>query len=379
MSEKIIKAQHSHPGFTYVNDIDIAGKVNRNEHFVPPHMEKHLTDLQSASGMDFSNLILVSGNALFFMSGGRHIKLRKKIMNTLGKAQISEWNPVFDKAIDDALLKLRNSPDPDIVADFTYPLFLETTQRVLGIRPGDPEKFDYWTQQLQTLLQPLLPIRELIKMENAFGDLLNQMRERQRLPDEESPKSLLMELMDFDLEAYSEDDVLATILVLYGASINISQTMANIIWHLLSAPHAIRECAQDPVWIRNNLEYLIKIGASPRYIHSISLTSQDICGQNFSKGDNVLIDLLEIHSVGCPFAKEKSWSEEELADNSHIAFGKGIHFCVGAFQSRVLIEKAIPRLFTSFLKMTRVTDKPDVSGNRQTVILKSLKVQLNDK
>lgn len=376
---KIINPQNSHTGFTYINDINVANEVNKDRTFVPPHMEQYLTDLQSASRMDFSNLILVSRNALFFMHGSRHIKLRKKVMNTLGKAIINKWVPVFDQAIDEVLLKLKNSSNPDIVADFSYPLFLETTQRILGIRPKNPEKFDYWTQQLQTLLQPLLPIRELIKMEAGFADLIDQMRKRQTPLDEKGPKPLLADLLDIVGDDYSEDDALATILVLYGASINISQTMANIIWHLLSAPETIRINAQNEVWVRNNLEYLIKIGASPRYIHSISLTDKNINGQPFNQGDNVLIDLLEIHSVGCPFSNEKSWTTEELSNNSHIAFGKGIHFCVGAFQSRVLIEMAIPKLFTSFNKMSKSTEVPDVRDHKQTVILESLKVNLNQK
>lgn len=378
-SEKIILPQDSHPGFTYIKNIEIANEVNKSDDFVPPHMAKYLSDLQAASGLDFSNLILVSGNALFFMSGERHIKLRKKVMNTLGKAKINEWIPVFDEAIAEALRRLKNSANPDIITDFTYPLFLETTQRVLGIRPKDPEKFDHWTQQLQTLLQPLLPIRELKKMEAAFGDLLTQMRESENPSDKGGPRSLLMELMDFGMEDYSEDDVLATILVLYGASINISQTMANIIWHLLAAPEEVRTRAANPAWVSNNLEYLIKLGASPRYIHSISLTDRNINGQDFSTRDNVLIDLLEIHAVGCPFSKKKSWTEEELSDNAHIAFGKGIHFCVGAFHSRVLIERAIPQLFTTFPEIIKLKDLPDLSDNKQTVILKSLQVCLNPK
>ncbi|WP_222535577.1 cytochrome P450 [Pedobacter polysacchareus] len=378
-TEKIIRPELSHPGFTYINDIDIANEVNKNSDFVPPPMEKYLLELQAASGRDFSNLILVSGNALFFMSGNKHIQLRKKVMNTLGKGNINKWIPIFDEAIDAAILSLKNSGTPDIVADFTYPLFLETTQRVLGVRPNDPERFDYWTQQLQTLLQPLLPLRQLIKMEAGFGDLLDQMREKEIGEKEDNPASLLSELRDFRLEGYSEDDVLATILVLYGASVNISQTMANVVWHLLSAPEAISACAKDPAWVTNNLEYLIKISASPRYIHSISMTNKKIGGLDFSKGDNVLIDLLEVHNVGCPFAKEKSWTKEELSNNSHIAFGKGIHFCVGAFHSRVLIERAIPKLFASFPKITKLTDVPDVSDQKQTVILNSLKVSLNEK
>ncbi|WP_316840663.1 cytochrome P450 [Pedobacter gandavensis] len=376
-SEKIIIPEHSHPGFSYVYDIEVANEVNKNSDFAPPHMEKYLLDLQAASGRDFSNLIRVSGNALFFMTGNKHIQLRKKVMNTLGKGQIKEWIPVFDLAIDAAILNLKDAVNPDIVADFTYPLFLETTQRVLGMRPQDPERFDHWTQQLQTLLQPLLPLRQLIKMEAGFGDLLNQMRERDTRANEESPVSLLTELMDFKMDGYTQDDVLATILVLYGASINISQTMANVVWHLLSAPEAIRRCAADPLWVSNNLEYLIKIGASPRYIHSISLTNKTVGSQEFSKGDNVLIDLLEVHAVGCPFAKEKNWTKEELADDAHIAFGKGIHFCVGAFHSRVLIERAIPKLFANFPEINKLSDVPDVSDQKQTVILNTLKVSLN--
>jgi cytochrome P450 len=378
MSEKLIIAENSHNGFIYVNDINIALEVNKNEDFVPPNMEKYLTDLQSATGKDLSNLILVSKNALFFLSGNQHIKLRKKIMNSLGKVSIQKWIPAFDQAIARALLNLKQSSSPDIVHDFTYPIFLETTQKVLGIKPEDPLEFDFWTQQLQTLLQPLLPLRKLMKMESALGDLLNQIRKSNESNFQGSPKSLLQELKSFNLENYTEDDALATILVIYGASINISQTLANIVWHILSAPEQIRLNAKDPVWIKNNLEYLIKVGASPRYIHSISLKDIQIGEQNFMKGDNVLIDLLEIHQVGCPFSKQKTWDKAELSKNTHIAFGKGAHFCVGAFQSRVLIERAIPQLFANFPNLTIMTGPPDIGSNKQTVFLKSLKV-LNNK
>lgn len=361
-----------------INDLEEAIAVNINKDFIPPNMYAYLDSLQKKSGLDFYNLKLVAYNSLFFISGPRHIKLRKKVLSLLSKKAINLWIPHFEKSIEQALLNLKTSSDPDLVRDFSYPLFNLTTQQFFGIKPNEPAKFNYWTQQIQTLLQPLLPLRELKRMEIAFKEMLDQLRNAELLEESPVPKPLIYDLLEFQMEDYGNEDALALLIVLYGASINFAQTLTNIVWHILTGPVALKVRAQDPIWVEQNLEYLIKIGASVRYIRSIAQEDVVVAGHSFKKGDLASIDLLELHTGGCPFKDDKKWNAEGLTSNKHLAFGKGVHFCVGAYQSRLLISLTLPKLFSYFPQLAKSETAVDINQDKkEAVILESLKVNLN--
>lgn len=378
-SERIIIPQDSHKGFVYVREKEIALKINHDQKgFVPPKMEEYLRNLQEQSNFNFANLILVAKNALFFMQGSTHMALRKETLKVFGKKSIQNWEIEIEKIVDAHLCSLENCSTVDVVRQYTTPIFTEITQQILGIHPIDKDKFDFWTQQLQVLLQPLLPIRELLRMEDAFSDIIAQVK---NVPIDNKisatlPATLLEVLKNSNLVDFTEDDAIATTIVVYGAAINLSQTLANIIWHILSGPPEIKTKAKDKEWVISNMEYLIKIGASPKYIHAISATDQQIEHKSFKKGDNVLLDLLEIHDVGCPFSKQNLWDRDAISKQDHMAFGTGIHFCIGAFLTRIVIEKSIPVLFSKFPDMEIIEKVPQLTSNNQTIIIKSLPVNI---
>lgn len=378
-SERIIIPQDSHKGFVYVREKEIALKINHDQKgFMPPNMEEYLRNLQQQTNYNFSNLILIAKNALFFMQGSTHMALRKESLKVFGKKSIQNWEKEIEKVVDTHLCDFEKSLTVDLVKQYTTPLFIDITQQILGIHPTDRDKFDFWTQQLQVLLQPLLPIRELLRMEDAFNDIIAQVKNA--VTDNEQsatlPATLLQVLKNASLIDFNDDDAIATTIVVYGAAINLSQTLANIIWHILNGPPEIRTKAKDKEWVIENMEYLIKIGASPKYIHAISAVDQQIEHTTFKRGDNVLLDLLEIHDVGCPFSKQNLWDSDSIRNQDHMAFGTGIHFCIGAFLTRIIIEKSIPVLFSKFPGMKSIEKVPQIVSNNQTIIIKSLPVNI---
>lgn len=376
MANTIPQSPESHQGFVYIKDMDIAQKVSIDTSLGPPKMEEHLKAIQEQSGHDLQHLILVAANALFFMSGEKHAALKQRILRSIGPFRKGDWEMLIDKAIDQALSGLEDKKQVDLVSEFTYPLFTQATQSVLGIAPGDPAAFEYWVSRLQELLEPLLPLRVLRKMEGAFSDLLGQMRGQGSLQTYERYTPLLAELLADPVKGFKQDDMYGAVLVLYGASLNVSQTLANVIFHLLSAPEAYRASASDPEWVREHLEYLIKIGASPRYIHRIAHENKVSGDYTLTQRDNVLVDLPEVHTQGCPFNHAEKWQDESIRHNSHLAFGRGIHYCVGAGYARHVIERAIPALFNHFSEISLVNSEPDISDNPQAVALNSLHCHL---
>ncbi len=364
----------THKGFIYIQDIETAYKISLAEGFRSPTMESHLRAIQNEGKIDLTYLTLVSKNALFFMSQDRHLELRNKVLKHIGPAKMKKWEQIIDQIINEQINSITETTSVDLIKQFTYPLYRKATQRLLGVNSSNPENFEYWVTRLQELLEPLLPIRTLKQMEVAFKDLIIQLKAGNSLKEEinENPPSLLSELLNWNNPKFNQDDIFSAVLVLYGASINVSQTLANIIYHLLSAPNSIRESASDPKWVKNNLEYLIKIGASPKYVHRIATKDQKFGEYFIAEKDNVLLDLPAIHSNGCPYQNSEKWEENILQKKFHLAFGQGIHYCVGAGYSRFIIRKAIPVLFNKFKNIDLQSKTPDLGNLNQAVSLNSL-------
>lgn len=372
----------SHKGFIYVQDIETAHKISLADGFRSPTMESHLAAIQNEGKIDLTYLSLVSKNALFFMSEDRHLELRNKVLKHIGPAKMKQWEQIIGGIINEQINTIKETNSVDLIAKFTYPVYRKSTQRLLGINSSNPESLEYWVTRLQELLEPLLPLRVLKQMEVAFKDLINQLKEGNSLKEEEKkgfPLSLLSELLNWDSPNFNEDDIIAAVLVLYGASINVSQTLANIIYHLLNAPDVIKEKASNPSWVKNNLEYLIKIGASPKYVHRIATKNQNLGEYSIIEKDNVLLDLPAIHSDGCPYQNNMKWEEGLAEKKLHLAFGQGVHYCVGAGYSRFIIRKAIPILFNKFKSIQLESKIPDLGNLSQATSLKSLNVTLKSK
>ncbi|MBN8293700.1 cytochrome P450 [Rhodobacter sp. NTK016B] len=340
-----------------IRDLPSAGQVLRDDAtFAPPPMESHLRVLAQESGQDFDTAVLVARNAMFFMEGPRHTALRAALARDFDAAMLAEWAPRIDTAIDQALDGLVQAKKPDLVAGFSEPLRLNGVAPVLGVHSPDRARFDAVAPGLQEVLEPWLSMRHLTRVQACFAEALSLMQDP---APNETPRSLLAALLANPPEDFSPDDLRAVVLVLYGASFNLSHTLANIVLWILSRPAEERQNARDPAWIDDNLEALIARYSGPKYIYRQARADRRVGDLHLRMGDTAR---LAVHALnrGCP------------AGAGHLSFGKGLHRCVGARLSREIIRKAIPALFTRFPGLAPLAQAHRYHAMSQTVALSTL-------
>lgn len=329
--------------------------------FRPPGMEAHLEALQAGSGHDLSTAIRIARNAPFFLSGERHRRIRLLAFEALGSNRLARWEPWIDGAVEWALDRLASAAQPDLVRDFCEPLFRRVCQSMLGIHPREPETFDRLAPFLQEVLEPLRSMRAILRVQGFFDVLLAQFDEGSPDSSEALP-SLLSHLAAHGGEDFDALDRKAAALVFYGASFNISHTLANAVFALASAPPDARDEFRDPAWIAGHLDRTIVPGAaSPRFIYRQAGTAGEIGGCPFAAGDTMRLQLAAIN---------------EGLGAGHLAFGHGLHRCPGAALSRIMLRKAIPALFERFPRLALAFGEPCYKENSQTVILSAMACRL---
>ncbi|NJC39834.1 cytochrome P450 [Brevundimonas alba] len=331
--------------------------------FSPPGMESHLISLQEASGQDLSTVIRIARNAPFFQSGPRHARMRLLGFEALGSNRLAAWTPLIEAEIARAVAALEGRTEADLVRDFCEPLFHAVCQPIMGLHPRSPEVFNQLAPMLQEVLEPLRSLRAIVKVQAMVDTLLDQFDEPAPDEGEQGPMSLLSHLAANGREEMDVEDRKAFVLVLYGASFNVAHTLANAILDLAAKPVAERGDPADPARIAAHLDTrIVPDAASPRFIYRIARVAGEIDGMAFAPGDTMRLQLAAINrDLGA----------------GHLAFGHGLHRCIGAALSRLLIRKALPALFSRYPDLRLAAAAPRYAENSQTVILAELPCRLH--
>ncbi|MFY9293779.1 MAG: hypothetical protein WAP03_24220 [Methylorubrum rhodinum] len=344
-----------------VKDLDTARSiVNDDADFSPPAMEAYLRMLAAGSGRDLAPSIRIARNAMFFMSGERHALARRAVAACLGTNRLAVWTDLVDERIEAALDRLSRSGTPDLVRDFAEPLFRQVTQPILGISTRDPARFDAVAPVLQDVLEPWLPMRELMRLQDVSVELLALMQ-LPAAPRQGPGASLLSSLLASELPDFEAEDLKALVLVLYGASFNLSHTLGNALHWILGRPPDERDEVARPTWIEGNMERLIALCASPKYIYRMARRPSQRGDLTVSIGDTARFQLLSINRG---------------ATSGHLAFGHGLHHCVGAGLTRLLLRRAVPALLRRFPTITLVPQAQAYHTMSQTVAMASLPCRL---
>jgi len=378
-----LHATRNCPDIVKIYDFLTAQKIATKGSFSSPDMAGYLTLLQKETGYDLSPSIRVANNAPFFMEGSRHIAVRKMALNFLSSRRLADWIPMIDAFINQSLECMESIEQPDLVRDFSDPLFISVTSHLLGLRPNKAEHFQSHASQLQLILEPMLALPKILKLNEVLRNLLQSISEQPAAPtDNANPIALLDQLLLTPPNDFDQEDCAALVLVLYGASINVSQTLSNVLFDLLSSDQTIKTAASQDSWVEEHIEELIRRNASPMYLHRIPKVDQNINHCSFVAGDNVLIHLPSVNHDTTQFPKELtndvncSVNRKDGKQTGHLAFGSGMHGCLGASYSRLLIKRAVPKLLTRFPHLVLKVKQPEYHNNTQATAIVALPIEL---
>ena len=351
-SEKVGKVWH-------VKDAKSARTIITDDKaFGPPQMIGHLTALARATGLNLDVAIRMARNAMFFMSGPRHDTARKLVSQFLGGNRLTVWEPLIDTTIEQAIDQLSQTSKPDLVRDFSEPLCQKVNKQVLGIYPSDDERFNALAPEFHKLLEPMLPVKDVLALQDVLGEAVGLLANTDRIAGGLARPGLLQALL---LEHHADlepDDCRALALILYGAGSNMTYTLSNALHWILTLPPEERMGIQESDWTTRRLETFLSLLAAPKYIYRMANREIEIGGMQFAARDTAQIHLANIN-IG--------------VSTGHLSFGHGLHRCVGAALTRMTIKKAIPALFRRCPNILLEPQDHSYFNYSQTVALKSLK------
>lgn len=272
-----------------------------------------------------------------------HTRLRGLVSKAFTPRMIEQLRPRIRQITDELLDKVQEHGQMDLIADFAYPLPITVISDMLGIPVADREQFRVWSRGIVTGTTGPDPEKTLVAME-AFVQYIQTLLEKKRTYPGTDLISAMIEVKENE-DRLSQTEIISTIFLLIVAG---HETTANLIGNgtlaLLQNTEQMHRLRTDlsliPAAIEELLRYTVPVSLSTQRWASEDITLHN---QVIRKGEVVFVSLTGANNDPHQFSDPEVLNIARQ-ENPHLAFGKGIHFCLGAPLARLEGQIALSTL-----------------------------------
>ncbi|MFN8374692.1 MAG: cytochrome P450 [Anaerolineae bacterium] len=328
--------------------------VLKNERFVK-NQQSILTPEQLAQRPPQEFNLMAS--SLLENDGATHRRLRSLVHKAFTPQLIEHLRERIQHITTELLDKMVARSGGDLITDFAFPLPITVICEMLGIPVADRDQFRVWSnmlldqagdQQAEARQQAIMAL---------VGYLRDAIEARRAQPHDDLITRLLQ--VEEAGDQLHDQELLAMVFLLLVAG---HETTVNLIGSsilaLLEHPKQLEKLRRNPALITTGIEELLRY-TSPVENTTERFTSQDIevNGVIIPKGELVLVSLASANHDPEQFPDPETL-DLTRSDNKHIAFGLGVHYCLGAPLARLEASVALPALLRRLPKLELAVPAP---------------------
>lgn len=300
-----------------------------------------------------------------------HTRLRSLVSKAFTPRMIEQLRPRIQQIADELLDAVQDQGAMDLLPAFAYPLPITVISEMLGIPATDRQKFRTWTQIMINM--------EGENRQDALQEFLNYIQalldEKRVRPGNDLTSQLVQAEENGD--QLRENELVSMIFLLIVAG---HETTVNLLGNgtlaLLQHPEQMQQLQRDPSLIPTAVEELLRYTA-PVSLSDERWASEDIPlhGKVIRKGDLVYAALISANADPHQFPGGEML-DVTRKENQHLAFGKGIHFCLGAPLARLEGQIALGTLLRRLPNLRLASDPAQLLWNVNPMLrgIKSLPV-----
>lgn len=279
-----------------------------------------------------------------------HTRVRALVNKAFAGPRIAALEPKIRAIADDLIDGFVADGAVDLLPRFAYPLPMRLTGEIFGVSPADMAAVKRWCdEETLFLMAPLPPEQRLAFAHSvvAYRAFLRALVEDHR----RRPRGdLVDELIDATLDgaaALTTDEIVGSLCVLiFAAHETTSNMLADSLLHLLRAPDRWRVLCEEPSAIPAALEECLRLDAPVQGMSRTVTRATTLGGVALPAGARVFVVFGSANRDETVHPDANAYDPQRGA--SHLSFGRGPHFCVGAglarLEGRVALERLAKRL-----------------------------------
>jgi cytochrome P450 len=276
----------------------------------------------------------------------RHTALRSLLAKAFTPAAMEAMRPDVERLAEGLADAIPKGEEVDIVERMTTPLPVAVISRMMGVPNERAMDFKRWSNAILGIQDgPIAAerIRLLMELRAYFAELA---AERRAAPGEDLVSALTK--ASEASETLSDDQVVGfCILLMVAGNETTTNLLGNLLNRLARAPADWDALRADPGLIEPAIEESLRVDSPAQMVIRRATEDAEVGGRTIKAGDRVMVYLASANRDPCRWEAAAIFDVERERDR-HVAFGHGVHTCIGAPLARMEAKAAIAALVARF-------------------------------
>jgi cytochrome P450 len=292
------------------------------------------------------------GSSLISVDPPRHRQLRNLVTQAFTPRAVTQLSGRITAIANDLLDRVIAAGRMDVIDDLAYPLPVIVIAEMLGIPQEDRKRFKIWSDAVVGASYPEGGNPQA-EMSAYFLNMIEQRRY-------EAKDDLISALLNapIDGQHLNQQELLGFCVLLLVAG---NETTTNLIGNALLCfdehPEVMEQLRAEPTLIPGAIEEVLRYRSPVQFMYRQAIADFTLEGHNIRAGQEVLA------WIGSANRDERQFPNPDVFDikrtpNRHIAFGHGIHFCIGAPLARLESKIVLTLMLELLQEIKRVRSVP---------------------
>ena len=317
-----------------------------------PHARPNEAELAGADPV-----VSVLARWMVFRDPPDHTRMRRALRPAFAPSAIDALSATVERVVDQLLDGLPE--EFDFLDEFATPLPAIVIAELLGVPPEDHDRFRAWSQDLAALVFASgLPDRHRRGREalTALADYLGEQLARRRAQPADDLLGTLAVMQEAG-ELTAEEATANAVLLLFAGHETTTGLLGNGLAVLLMHSQELERLRADPSLTPSAVEELLRYEGPSKLMPRWAQEDLELRGRRIAPGE--LIYLVQAAANRDP----EHFAEPDRLDlarhpNSHLGFGYGLHYCLGAPLARLETTIGVSRLLDHYARIELAGDQP---------------------
>ena len=313
-----------------------------------------------------------------------HTRLRRLLQGAFSPKAMQDLRPRVQSTVESLLDTVSHEDVVDLIGALAYPLPAMIIADIMGVPRKDRDLFKQVSRNIVHFMARNNPNIELtVEFSRQADESLARLRhylrgliETRRNQPCGDVISKLVEA-EFEGDRLAEEELLANlVLFLVAGHETTTNLIGNGIFLLLRHPEQLQLVRDNPEMLAPAIEEILRFEAPVQRLRRVVAQNTELSGVTLPKGEPAEV------LVGSANRDESKWVEPERFDVTrepfpNLAFGKSLHFCIGAAVARLEGTVAFSEVLDRFPKLELAADwQPSWATTTNLRTLKSLPVKV---
>jgi cytochrome P450 len=296
--------------------------------------------------------------------GAEHARLRSLVNKAFTPRIVQRLEPRMHEIAHELIHAAIQERTVDLVEALTYPLPVTIIAEIIGVPAADRARFKAWSDEAISVLgtgffggldlERLKRQRRLL--EQMRGYFVPLAEERRREPRDDLLTGLVQ--AEYEGSQLTQEEMLSMlVLILVAGNETTTTLIGNAVLELLAHPDELARLRADPSLLPSAIEEVLRFSSPVQFDPRRATRTVELRGHKVEREDVVLCWL------GSANRDEALCEQPHVFDigrerTAHLAFGFGVHYCLGANLARLEAQVALESLLGHTRSFERLDDSP---------------------